>query len=156
VQATAAAPWLVVLFALGGAAIWLGVRLWQATALPLELTPAGLRVADGRVVARMAEIGRVGHGVFAFKPSNGFVLTLDRPAAAAWAPGLWWRLGKRVGVGGVTSRHEGRAMAEIIEIELRRRREVPAPPAPPPAPPGAPPPDGPPPNGPPPNGPAAG
>lgn len=114
--------WLVFLLALGAASIWLGVRLWQATAVRIELTPRELREEGGRTIARIDQIRTVGRGVFAFKPSNGFVLTLDRPGTMVWAPGLWWRVGRRVGVGGVTARHDGRAMAEIIELEVNRLR----------------------------------
>ena len=36
---------------------------------------------------------------------------------AAWTPGIWWRLGRRIGVGGLTG--EDAAMAELLE-ELSR------------------------------------
>jgi hypothetical protein len=38
-----------------------------------------------------------------------------------YAPGLWWRAGRRVAVGGVTSRAEGKAVAELINVMLAER-----------------------------------
>jgi hypothetical protein len=105
----------LVLAASGAGALWAGVRLWAATAVALELTATELREAGGgRVVARLDDIRAVARGALALKPANGFLLTLHGPAPAAWAPGLWWRVGRRVGVGGVTSRREARALAEAI------------------------------------------
>jgi hypothetical protein len=106
--------WRVFMLAGGAAAVWGAVRMWQATAIGLELTATELREDGGRVLARVAEIRDVSRGPLAFKPSNGFLLTLDRPGPRVWAPGLWWRVGRRVGVGGVTSRDEARFMAETI------------------------------------------
>ena len=40
---------------------------------------------------------------------------------AAWQPGLWWRLGNRIGVGGMTPGSQAKAMAEIIAIKLAQR-----------------------------------
>jgi hypothetical protein len=42
------------------------------------------------------------------------MLRLSDKAPRAWYPGLWWRMGRRVGIGGVTSAAQTKAMAEII------------------------------------------
>ncbi|HMO08630.1 MAG TPA: hypothetical protein PKD10_13435 [Paracoccaceae bacterium] len=107
--------------ALGAFLLWGTVRLWQATAQGLALTADALRTDDGQLVARIAEVRLVSRGALAFKPSNGFLLVTDRPAPAVWAPGLWWRIGRRVGVGGVTGRDEARFMAETIAHMVERR-----------------------------------
>ena len=108
---------------LGGGAfvLWGAVRGWLGTAQGLVLTRTGLRQADGRDVAPMDAIARVDRGLFAFKPSNGFVLRLSRPLPRGWVPGLWWRIGRRVGVGGVTGGAEGRAMADVLAAMLAER-----------------------------------
>jgi hypothetical protein len=46
------------------------------------------------------------------------VIAKTRGAGRRWQPGLWWRLGKRVGVGGVAPGHQTKAMAQIIEALL--------------------------------------
>ena len=113
-----AAPWRVVFLASGGFIALCCRKLWQATRGALILTREGLFAEDGAEVAAVERIASVDRGAFAFKPSNGFVLRLVAPIGTAWAPGLWWRVGRRVGVGGVTASGEARAMADIIAAML--------------------------------------
>lgn len=114
--------WQVFLLVLGALALVLALRLWQATAHGLVLREDGLWEAGGRRLASIDEIASVDRGVFAFKPSNGFLVTLRRSAPRAWAPGLWWRLGRRIGVGGTTPGAAARAMADALAVMLDERR----------------------------------
>lgn len=104
-------------------AIWFALRLVRARGTGLELTAVELRDTSGRVLAPVADILAVDRGAFAFKPSGGFVLRLTTKSRAAWAPGLWWRFGNRVGVGGATLRPEARAMADAIAMQIAGRRD---------------------------------
>lgn len=104
----------VFLVGFGAFALFGCVRLWHCTLVTLELTATELREEGGRVLARVDQITDVSRGAFAFKPSNGFSLTLKSPGGFVWAPGLWWRVGRRIGVGGVTSAAPARVMAETI------------------------------------------
>lgn len=115
--------WLVFLVGLGLFALWGAERLFRATDKRLELTRTELREAGGRVLARVDEIQGVDRGAFAFKPSNGFLLKLRQPAERVWAPGLWWRFGRRVGVGGVTPGSAAKNMAEALAIMIADRDE---------------------------------
>jgi hypothetical protein len=63
----------------------------------------------------------VERGAFALKPSNGFTLVMKHKSPRAWAPGIWWRTGYRVGVGGVTAAGQSRFMAEQIALMIARR-----------------------------------
>ena len=69
--------------------------------------------------ARMDEIDRVERGAFAFKPSNGFLVHLKKPGHRAWQPGLWWRMGRKLGIGGVTPAGQAKFMADMIALRLR-------------------------------------
>ena len=115
------ALWPRALFLAAGlvALIW-AARMWRATSVGLILTEDALLDSTGRHLASVDDIRRVERGVFAFKPSNGFLLHLDRGAARAWQPGLWWRMGRKLGVGGVCNGAETRAMADILAIKLAR------------------------------------
>lgn len=115
------AGWFVILLGGGSCALWLAWRQWQATAGDLIWTEAGLYVSDGREIAAVDAIERIERGIFAFKPVNGFLLHLRAPAVRTWVPGLWWRVGRRVGVGGVTRAAETRILADIIEATLAER-----------------------------------
>lgn len=105
---------VLALLALGGLCLWLSWRLWEATALGLELTRDVLRDTRGRVLTPVAEIASIERGALALKPAGGFTLITRAAGPRAWAPGLWWRAGRRIGVGGVTHRNEGRFMAETL------------------------------------------
>jgi len=113
--------WQALLLLLGGGALWLAERLRQATRLSLLLTRDALRDSEGRVLVRVAEIKTVDRGFLAFKPSNGFMVTSTVADGRAWAPGLWWRIGRRIGIGGVTSAGQSKAMAEILTALMAQR-----------------------------------
>lgn len=116
-----AALWLVFMLGLGGLTLWLAERLRRATVNVIELTEHDVRDSSGRVLATMDEITGVERGAFAFKPSNGFTLIVKGRKPRAWVPGLWWRIGNRVGVGGVTSAAQAKFMAEQIAFRLSER-----------------------------------
>jgi hypothetical protein len=116
--------WLIFLLVVGSGALWQAVRMWQATEYRIELTMEGLRSTDGTIVALMDDIEDVDRSLFAFKPSNGFLIKLKSPGKAAWKPGLWWRRGRQIGVGGVTPVSEGKAMADILKALLSGFRPI--------------------------------
>ena len=145
----AAARWLVILslVALGGlsAAMAVGAVTRQPLAALLFFAAAlglfallmatlrsrssrlrfdGERLTDdsGAELCRLEEIESVERGFVLLKPSTGFLLTLTEPKPGAWAPGLWWRWGRKIGVGGATSRAAGKMMAEAISLALAARR----------------------------------
>ena len=106
--------WLIFLLIIGLGALWLAARMWQATTHVIELTESELRCSDGSLIAKVADIEAIDRGFFAFKPSNGFMMRLAKSDTRAWFPGLWWRMGRRVGIGGVTPGSQSKAMAEIL------------------------------------------
>ena len=42
------------------------------------------------------------------------MLKTRTPGPRVWRPGIWWRIGRRVGIGGVMPGHQTKAMAEIL------------------------------------------
>lgn len=108
----------LVLLGFGLGALALGEATRRATAHHVMLTPEGLSDSAGRVLCRMEEIAAVERGVFAFKPSNGFLVRTHGRQKRAWAPGLWWRFGKKIGIGGVTPASQAKFMAEMLSARL--------------------------------------
>ncbi|MBD3677113.1 MAG: hypothetical protein HUJ27_01785 [Rhodobacteraceae bacterium] len=115
--------WRIVMILMGGGALAGAEMMRRATANSIELTDEELRDTSGVVLCRLDEIENVDRSAFAFKPSNGFVVVLKSPADMAWAPGLWWRMGRRIGIGGVTPVAHAKAMCEILTIKLSERAE---------------------------------
>ena len=106
---------------LAGGLLALAFRTARSGRQAIVLTKFGLFDTAGRVVAHLDEIKRVDRGLLAFRPSNGFGLTLHARRTAAWAPGLWWRIGKTVGIGGLTPPSHNKAMAELLTLTLADR-----------------------------------
>jgi len=111
--------WQAFLLLTGGLVLWLADQLRRATALTIELSDGRIVDSSGRELCRLDEIRSIERGAFAFKPSNGFLLHLKNRKPRVWAPGLWWRMGRRVGVGGVTSASQTKFMSEMISYQLR-------------------------------------
>lgn len=108
---------------LGGLVFYGAYLTWRATSLGLVLTASGLRDDSGRVLAELDNVREVSRGAFALKPSHGFSLVLFQRTGFAWVPGLWWRIGTRVGIGGVTPSQPARYMAEMISGMVAERPE---------------------------------
>ena len=113
--------WRLFLVLLGAACLWMADKMRRATATRIELTETELRDSDGTVIALIADLEGMDRGFFAFKPSNGFLLRTHAPAKSEWRPGLWWRVGRRIGVGGMTPASQTKFMSEIIAVVMAQR-----------------------------------
>lgn len=120
--AGAGGSWLdgivLVMGVLAGFAAWI---MYRATRLSVILRRDGLFDSDGTCLAVMDAIVTVDRGTFAFKPSNGFLLRTSDRAGRLWQPGLYWRIGRRVGVGGITRAAEAKQMADVMSVMLAER-----------------------------------
>ncbi|MGB0798536.1 MAG: hypothetical protein ACPGRD_04375 [Planktomarina sp.] len=114
----------IFLIIIGAAVLWTARGLHRGTQQGVDLYPSGLYLTDGTALALLDNIVGVERGTFAFKPSNGFVVKLATAPGRDWAPGLYWIVGRRLGVGGVTSRADAKFMAEALAMRLAtvRRR----------------------------------
>ena len=113
--------WRTVLFAIAGLSFWVGYEMYRAEQDQIVLTRSAVRTASGRELFRVEDVRRVERGALAFKPSGGFVVWLDKRQPAGWSPGVWWRYGRMVGVGGITRSTEAKGMAEILDLVLAER-----------------------------------
>lgn len=113
----------IFLLALGAGALWIADAMRRGTSSRVELTPQELRDGDGVVIARVEDIVGIDRGFFAFKPSNGFLLKLRAGEGRIWRPGLWWRMGRRVGIGGMTPGSQTKFMSEILATMLATRKD---------------------------------
>lgn len=95
--------------------------MYKATARRLILSEDALSDSEGVVLARLEDIVTVDRGTFAFKPSNGFLMRTSNGNTRLWQPGLYWRIGRRIGIGGITRAAESKAMADLITVKLAER-----------------------------------
>lgn len=94
--------------------LWLADRLRRTGGDGLVLTNKTLKTKSGRVLSPVDNVRSVERGAFAFKPPNGFLVRLKEPKGQGWTPGLWWQRSRVIGVGGVVSAGQARAMAETL------------------------------------------
>ncbi len=114
--------WRALMLVLGVLALWLVEKMRRATAHAVQLTRTQLRSTDGQVLAEISDVESVVRGSFSLKPSNGFTVITKTTPPAGWAPGLWWRVGKRVGIGGVTAAAQTKYMSEMLAALLAERQ----------------------------------
>lgn len=111
----------IVLILLGAGLLAAGAHMWRASSDGVVLTRERLETLSGTLLAEVSQIEKVERGAFAFKPSNGFLVRTKSEASRLWVPGLYWRLGRRIGIGGVTPAPQSKAMAEEIAMLIADR-----------------------------------
>lgn len=109
----------VVLIAISIGCFWVGEKLRQAKDYAVLLTDTGLVTQNGEVLAALDNIRAVDRGALATKPSTGFSVRLKTAQPRLWQPGVWWRLGRRVGIGGITASGAAKFMAEQIALRVK-------------------------------------
>lgn len=121
--AGAGGSWLdAVVLLMGLAALFAAWIMYRATRLSVVLRRDGLFNSAGLCLAAIEDIRTVDRGTFAFKPSNGFLLRTRSGGSRLWQPGLYWRFGRRIGVGGITRAAEAKQMADMLSIMLAERQ----------------------------------
>ncbi len=103
---------------LGCGLLWVANFIRNGSSQAIVLTIDGLFLEQGQTLAEMSNIQSVDRSVMAFKPSNGFMVRLKTPGTRGWAPGIWWRVGRSLGIGGATSRDHARNMADTLNTIL--------------------------------------
>ena len=116
--ATSGASMAILVILVGAGGLVTAEVLRRSSRVTLSLTEDGLFDSRGVRLAAWHEIVSVERGSFSLKPSNGFGLKTHAPGPRAWVPGVWWRVGRRIGVGGVLAPRPCRFMAEQIALRL--------------------------------------
>ena len=107
-----------VLVAVFGWAAW---RMWSAPNFGIVYDGKALRTEDGIELARLDEIENVQTGLFALRPSNGFLLVLKERGQRPTRPGVFWQQGRSLGIGGILHSEPAKSIGKAIQIELDRR-----------------------------------
>ncbi|HSF93004.1 MAG TPA: hypothetical protein VLA51_12490, partial [Paracoccaceae bacterium] len=113
---------MIPMLLIGAGMLWLAWRYWNATSSGLIFTGAGLFRQDGTLIIPAAAIEDLDRTTFGFRPTNGFVLKLNRPVGRAWQPGVYWSYGKSFAVGGANSKVAGKAFGDGIVMYLVEKK----------------------------------
>ena len=103
---------------IGSVQFWAAYKVYVATNESLVFNDGKITSTDGTLVADVENIAKIDRSMFAFKPTNGLLIILRKPMPASWRPGLWWRCGRFVGIGGCTPKHHGKQFAEELERHI--------------------------------------
>lgn len=103
-----------VLLILGSMVFYQTIRLYQKRNGEIRLLDDRLVDECGQILCMIANIKHIERGIFALKPSHGFLIILKEPMKRGWNVGLWWRIGRHVGIGGLTGRDAGKMMADAL------------------------------------------
>ena len=115
-SAPVAMGWRVAFVAVAAVIFYYLPVINRSTAVGLTFDGTRLTDTNGIEICRLDQVTTVEKGALAFKPTNGFTLRLKEPAPRGWSPGIWWRFGRNVGVGGVLSGNQTKLMAEAILV----------------------------------------
>ena len=113
--------WQLFLLGFGSLILGAAARSWSAADGSITLTKEGLFDQDGTAIARFEEIASIDRSVFSFKPSNGFLIRMNARQKRGWIPGMWWRFGKRVGIGGVLPGSQTKLIADTLSAMIAAR-----------------------------------
>lgn len=113
--------WQAFLLLFGAGIMYLGEKMRKATLESVILTSEGLFSSNGTQLVAIENVKSIDRGVFAFKPSNGFTVLMHERQSQAWQPGLWWRYGRRLGVGGVVQASQTKSMAEVMAVLVHNK-----------------------------------
>ncbi len=116
--------WSLILMGCGLLALLAALFVWQSTKHGIVLRKEGIFQESGDIIVSLDEITSIDRGVFSFKPSNGFLIRLRRSQPWKWVPGLWWRIGARVGIGGLLPSAQTRVFADTLSAMVDARDRV--------------------------------
>ena len=111
----------VFLVIVAAAVLWMARAMQRGTKGHIELRETGLFFENGQCLTLINEITRIDRGVFAFKPSNGFVVSLNQKTQGAWVPGLYWKFSTKIGIGGITTPSDAKFMADTSAVLIAGR-----------------------------------
>ena len=97
--------------------IFVSWRIGRARLTGIKLTKSGIYDLNDVKLCAILDINYIDRRTFAIKPANGFIIHLKNSAKSFWIPGLCWRIGKRLAIGGMLSKQECKAFANLLEIE---------------------------------------
>ena len=82
----------------------------------------GLFNLDKSPICKMHEIDRVDASPYTFKSANGFIIILKTKNSFESVPGLYWKLGKRISIGGLVSKNESKFLAGLLMQFLEKQK----------------------------------
>lgn len=112
---------LIIVLLIAAAFGWSAYRMWNVPIAGIEFDGSELRTQDGVVIAKLQDIVSVQTGIFALRPSNGFMMVMKDSERVPTRPGIYWRQGRHIGVGGLLQAAEAKAIGRALQFAVAKR-----------------------------------
>ena len=97
--------------------LWLKRFLNRYSKIGFLINELGMFNLDESLIFKMDEIERIDVSPYTFKSANGFIILLKTKSSFKFIPGLYWRLGNRISIGGLVSKNESKFLSTTL-LEL--------------------------------------
>ena len=94
--------------------LWFIRFLKRYSKIGFLINQSGLFNIDGSVICKIDDIERIDVSPYTFKSANGFIVILKTKSSFKSIPGLYWRLGKRLSIGGLVSKNESKFLSQTL------------------------------------------
>ena len=94
--------------------LWFIRFLKRYSKIGFLINQSGLFNIDGSVICEIDDIERIDVSPYTFKSANGFIVILKTKSSFKSIPGLYWRLGKRLSIGGLVSKNESKFLSQTL------------------------------------------
>ena len=84
----------------------------------------GLFNLDKSLICKIEDIEKVDVSPYTFKAANGFIVLLKTKNSFKAIPGLYWRLGKRISIGGLISKSESKFLSGTLLEILNKKTDL--------------------------------
>ena len=95
-------------------AFWFKNFLKKYSKVGFLINEQGLFNLDKSPICKMHEIDRVDASPYTFKSANGFIIILKTKNSFESVPGLYWKVGKRISIGGLVSKNESKFLSGLL------------------------------------------
>ena len=94
--------------------LWFRRFLKRFSKVGFLINQSGLFNLDGSIICEIGDIEKIDVSPYTFKSANGFIVILKTKTSFKSIPGLYWRLGKRLSIGGLVSKTESKFLSQAL------------------------------------------
>ncbi len=104
--------------------VWLRKFLNHYSKIGFLINKVGLFDLNENIICKIDDIKRIDASPYTFKSANGFLILLDTKSSFKSIPGLYWRYGHRISIGGLVSKHESKYLAGILSDLVTNKKQT--------------------------------
>ena len=94
--------------------LWFKKFISQHPKVGFLLNQEGIFNLDNSIVCRIEDIETIDTSPYTFRSANGFIVFLRERSTFKIVPGLYWRLGNRISIGGLVSKAESKFLSTTM------------------------------------------